>query len=86
MLTQAHSSFHRHFKYMNGGASLYWELTFSDPLGTRPAGHAPSVAYLEYDWIQAGLLRVHGPDRQEIPDVPPARAQTHARFLLSDRL
>ncbi|HLG62023.1 MAG TPA: winged helix-turn-helix domain-containing protein [Ktedonosporobacter sp.] len=50
---------------------LYWKLTFHDPLGTRPSGRAPSVAYLEYDWIQARLYRVEGGRRQEIYDLRP---------------
>ena len=53
------------------GEPLYWELTFSDPLGTRPARQAPSVAYLEYDWIQAKLFRVDGSSRQEIHNLSP---------------
>src|SRR5437868_9897396 len=28
-------------KLTEAGDPLYWELTFSDPLGTRPAGRAP---------------------------------------------
>ncbi len=58
-------------KLTEAGDPLYWELTFSDPLGTRPAGRAPSVGYLEYDWIQARLFRVDGSSRQEIHDVRP---------------
>jgi hypothetical protein len=53
------------------GDPIYWELTFSDPLGTRPVGHAPSIAYLEYDWIQAKLSRIDSPNRQEIRDLRP---------------
>ncbi len=37
------------------GDPLYWDLTFSDPLGTQPAGRVQHVAYLEYDWIQASV-------------------------------
>lgn len=53
------------------GAPHYWELTFRDPLGTKPAGQAPRVAYLEYDWVQARLFRVEGATRQEIRDLRP---------------
>lgn len=53
------------------GEPIYWELTFRDPLGTRPAGYAPRLAYLEYDWIQAKLFRIDGPYRQEIGDLRP---------------
>lgn len=53
------------------GAPLYWELTFQDPLKTRPAAQAPRVAHLEYDWIQARLFRIDGPHRQEIHDLRP---------------
>jgi Transcriptional regulatory protein, C terminal/FHA domain len=53
------------------GQAIYWEITFRDPLGTRSAGYMPSVAYLEYDWIQAKLFRVDGRDRQEIRDLRP---------------
>ena len=58
-------------KLTETGDPLYWELTFNDPLGTRHAGHVPSVGYLEYDWIQARLFRVDGTSRQEIHDVRP---------------
>src|SRR5262249_40454062 len=44
-------------KLTEAGGHLYWELTFSDPLGTRPApGQTPHDSYLEYDWIQARLF------------------------------
>jgi hypothetical protein len=58
-------------KLTEAGEPLYWELTFNDPLGTRPAGQAPALAYLEYDWIQARLFRIDGTSRQEIHDVRP---------------
>jgi hypothetical protein len=50
---------------------LYWELTFFDPLKTERAEGAPSVAYLEYDWIQARLFRVEGSHREEIHHLRP---------------
>ncbi len=53
------------------GKPSYWELTFRDPLGTRPSPHQPVPAYLEYDWIQAKLFRVSGTKRQEIQDLRP---------------
>ncbi|GHO61564.1 hypothetical protein KSC_004560 [Ktedonobacter sp. SOSP1-52] len=53
------------------GEPGYWELTFSDPLGTRPSGPPLQVAYLEYDWIQARLYRIEGSRRQEIHELRP---------------
>jgi hypothetical protein len=53
------------------GEPQYWELTFRDPLGTRPAGLAPRQEYLEYDWIQAKLFQVDGPGRREIQELRP---------------
>jgi hypothetical protein len=50
---------------------LYWELTFSDPLGTWPAGQVGPIAYLEYDWIQAKLFRIEGAVQQEVHDLRP---------------
>lgn len=58
-------------KLIEGGDPLYWELTFSDPLGTKPAGYHPPLVILEYDWAQAKLFRVHGQTRQEIHDLRP---------------
>lgn len=58
-------------KLTETGEPLYWELIFSDPLGTRPATQVPHMAYLEYDWIQAKLFLVDGPTRQEIHDLRP---------------
>jgi hypothetical protein len=49
----------------------YWELVFSDPMGTRPAPHIKPAAYLEYDWIGARLFRIDGDGRQEISDLRP---------------
>lgn len=58
-------------KLAESGEPSYWELAFSDPMGTQPAGHIQPVAYLEYDWIQAKLFRVDGSGRQEIHDLRP---------------
>ncbi len=58
-------------KLAENGEPSYWELAFSDPMGTRPAGYMQPVAYLEYDWIQAKLFRVDGSNRQEIHDLRP---------------
>lgn len=58
-------------KLVEGDNHLYWELTFSDPLGTRPAGDTPRVAYLEYNWIQAKLFLIDGSSRQEIQHLRP---------------
>lgn len=51
--------------------ATYWELTFQDPLHTRPAPMTPRSSSLEYDWIQAKLFRVDGPNRVEIPHLRP---------------
>lgn len=58
-------------KLTESGEPSYWELTFRDPMGTRPSMQLPVLAYLEYDWIQAKLFRVSGPKRQEIQDLRP---------------
>ncbi len=58
-------------KLTESGDPSYWELVFSDPLGTRPARHNQPVACLEYDWIQARLFRIDGSTRQEIADLRP---------------
>jgi hypothetical protein len=58
-------------KLTETGEPCYWELTFSDPLGTRPAGRPPQLAYLEYDWIEARLFRADGARRQEIHELRP---------------
>jgi len=53
------------------GEPVHWELTFRDPLGTRPAEPVRAAEYLEYDWISARLYRVAGGDRQEIGKLRP---------------
>lgn len=55
------------------GEPVYWQLTFSDPMGTRPAGRRriTPLAYLEYDWLQAKLFRIEGGTRQEISNLRP---------------
>jgi len=60
-------------KLTEKGKPVYWKLTFSDPLGTRPAGqrHSSLPAYLEYDWLQARLFRVENGSRQEISSLRP---------------
>jgi len=55
----------------DSGEPAYWELTFSDPLGTRPAEPVREAAYLEYDWIPARLYRVVSGARQEIEKLRP---------------
>lgn len=55
----------------DAGELHYWKLTLHDPLGTRPAKHAPRLMHLEYDWLAARLFRVDGVERQEIRDLPP---------------
>jgi DNA-binding response OmpR family regulator len=54
-----------------GNEPAYWELTFLDPLKTQRAFQVSSVRHLEYDWIQARLFRVDGPDREEIQGLRP---------------
>lgn len=58
-------------KLIEEGDLLYWELTFHDPLGTKPAGYYPQPMSLEYDWVQAKLFRINGRTRQEIPSLHP---------------
>ena len=58
-------------KLTESGHPCYWELTFCDPMGTRPITPLPVAAYLEYDWIGAKLFRVSGSKRQEIQDLRP---------------
>ena len=58
-------------KFTEAGEPVYWQLTFNDPLGTRPAPHEPVMAYLEYDWLQARLFRVDELQRQEIRNLRP---------------
>jgi DNA-binding response OmpR family regulator len=59
-------------KLTEKGKSFYWELTFSDPLGTRPAsGRTLRDSCLKYDWIEARLFRIDGSTRQEIQDLRP---------------
>jgi len=52
-------------RLVEGGEPTYWELTFRDPLKTQRAVQVTQVEYLEYDWIQARLFRVDGPNREE---------------------
>lgn len=58
-------------KLTESGDPSYWELTFHDPMGTRPTLQLLVPAYLEYDWIQAKLFRVSSSKRQEILDLRP---------------
>jgi hypothetical protein len=53
------------------GEPRYWQLTFCDPQGTRPATQPQRAAYLVYEWVQARLFRVDGASRQEIRDLRP---------------
>lgn len=53
------------------GDPVYWQLTFRDPLKTRPARIAPRPACLEYDWLQAKLFHVEGAARAEIKGLRP---------------
>src|SRR5579859_2741387 len=58
-------------KLTETGQPVYWELTFNDPFGTRPATVMLKIDFLEYDWIQAKLWRSEGPDRTEVRDLRP---------------
>src|SRR5262249_22080780 len=58
-------------KLTESGDPSYWELTFRDPMGTRPTLQLLVPAYLEYDWIQAKLFRVSSSKRQEILNLRP---------------
>ncbi|GCE49867.1 transcriptional regulator [Thermosporothrix hazakensis] len=58
-------------KFAEEGELCYWELTFRDPFGTRPAGLGRGVAYLEYDWIEGRLFRIEDEKRLEIRDLRP---------------
>jgi hypothetical protein len=49
----------------------YWELEFHDPLRTNRVFDVPQTAHLEYDWIQARLLRIEGTHREEIRNLRP---------------
>jgi Transcriptional regulatory protein, C terminal len=60
----------------------YWELTFRDPLGTKPGGLAPMTAYLEYDWLQARLFRITDRERLEITAL---RLQEHKLVRYMDQ-
>jgi hypothetical protein len=64
------------------GDPIYWELTFRDPLKTQRVGEDLRAAYLEYDWVQAKLFRVDGPNREEIRGLRP---QEHKLIRYMDR-
>ncbi len=53
------------------GTPIYWELVFRDPLRTQRVHGGPPIAFLEYDWIQAKLFRIHGVHREEIRNLRP---------------
>lgn len=53
------------------GSPIYWELAFQDPMKTQPARWVMRVTYLEYDWVQAKLFRIVGPNREEICSLRP---------------
>jgi hypothetical protein len=53
------------------GKPIYWELRFHDPMRTFRAEIAPRGDFLEYDWIQARLIRVEGTNREELPNLRP---------------
>ncbi len=48
------------------GDPLYWELTFRDPQQTNRVVSGPGMITLEYDWIQARLLRIEGSHSEEV--------------------
>ncbi|MDX1415930.1 MAG: winged helix-turn-helix domain-containing protein [Candidatus Promineifilaceae bacterium] len=49
----------------------YWEITFYDPMRTQAADVVSRLAFLEYDWVQAKLLRFDGRSRMEIKGLRP---------------
>ena len=49
----------------------YWEIVFHDPLRTQAADVISQMAFLEYDWVQAKLLRFDGRTRTEIKGLRP---------------
>ena len=53
------------------GEPTYWELVFYDPMRTQPADIVSQFAFLEYDWVQAKLLRFDGRSRAEIKGLRP---------------
>ena len=60
------------------GEPAYWEITFYDPLRTQAAEVVSQLAFLEYDWVQAKLLRFDGPFPHRNQRAAPARTQTHS--------
>lgn len=53
------------------GEPRYWSITFNDPQRTRQASSVLRVVCLEYDWLQAKVFRIDGPNRTEIAVVRP---------------
>ena len=57
---------------MESGEPSYWALTFRDPMGTQLGQSLlPVPPHLEYEWVQARLLRVSGSMSQEIHNLRP---------------
>lgn len=53
------------------GEPSYWEIVFYDPLRTQAADIVSRLAFLEYDWVQAKLVRFDGRTRAEIKGLRP---------------
>ena len=62
------------------GEATYWQLEFTDPLRTRPVRTPVVSACLEYDFVQAKLFLVDGPERRLLS----VRPQVHklARYMV----
>ncbi len=53
------------------GHARYWELVFYDPERTMEVAVVTERAFLEYNWIQAKLLRFDGRSRAEVSGLRP---------------
>lgn len=53
------------------GEPVYWEIAFFDPMRTQAADIVTQLSFLEYDWVQAKLLRFDGRSRAEIKGLRP---------------
>lgn len=58
-------------RVLENGDTLYWELTFRDPLQTQRGPHNPLYICLDYDWKQARLFRLMEGRREEIEGLRP---------------
>jgi hypothetical protein len=60
----------------------YWVVKFNDPERTMKVSDLPSIAHLEYDWIEALLYRV---DENGISAVDDLRPQEHVMIRFMDQ-